>query len=273
MQEREHFLYKFIKAEHAELCIANGSIVATELGFSNDPLENSPAFESSNIPQQKEEWRKIQEKLLPRVVCLTSRISVSAMWGHYADQHKGVVLAYNLKKIQELAQDRGLYIYKCVYKNERIPISQEELNLLQKNEDDKIIDIQEQLKGKLLNLRAQKSKDWEYEQEIRLDVSDSKDVHPENRQWIFTNLKPCLSGVILGKNCSLREPYIRKLLEHHGYTPDIQVERARESMTHLVIETGIFGDMPAEKYNELDISNINTNTITPKPRIPLISFD
>ena len=50
MQEREHFLYKFIKAEHAELCIANGSIVATELGFSNDPLENSPAFDSGFEP-------------------------------------------------------------------------------------------------------------------------------------------------------------------------------------------------------------------------------
>lgn len=272
MSSAEHFLYKFIKAEHTELCIANGSIVATELGFSNDPLENSPAFESEEIQQKKETWKIVQERLLPRIVCLTSRISVSAMWGHYADQHKGVVLAYNLNRLQEFASDKGLYVYKSVYQNQRIQISDKELHLLQENDAESIEGFQEELKTKLLKLRAQKSEDWKYEQEVRLDVSDSQDVYPCNGQWIFKNLRDCLSGVILGKNCTLRESYIRKLLQYHGYTSNIQVERARESLTDLVIETNSFKDIPSEIYENLNITETTTAFQTPTQRTSLISF-
>ena len=115
------------------------------------------------------------------VVCLSERIDSILMWSHYADNHKGFALGYDLRPFLS-PNDQGIGLFPVVYDEKRY------------NANDFIIwlfcslfqipaanpDLMNSVK-----LLLYKSLDWEYEREWRLIKTNNKDFFKEKAEPII----------------------------------------------------------------------------------------
>lgn len=81
-------LYLFMRAEHLSSVFTNDALKVVLPEECNDPMEFTVAHSE-----------KPQEKLLEPIgmLCFSADYKNSAMWGHYADSHKGVCLEFEFK--------------------------------------------------------------------------------------------------------------------------------------------------------------------------------
>jgi hypothetical protein len=135
------------------------------------PLETQQYFEQMFINRNdefiKEFLKNFKEKTL-KISCFSSRLDSIVMWSHYAANHTGYCVEYNLK---ELSNDdiRKRCLFPVIY-------------------SDKLPDMSKQLKDNnplsMFLPALYKSNDWKYEQEWRLIFSNS--ILPINiNQYIF----------------------------------------------------------------------------------------
>ena len=159
--------------------------------------------------------------MAPCTICLSARMSSPVMWGHYAEQGKGVCLVFdiplrsikvNLK--QQLIHDDKYKVYRCqsredksfclnevVYTDERLMLNKVRDYLQSKTQRINIF----------FKFFATKSTDWSYEKEFRVQVNEN-DLHAENG-LLFTNiLKEYLTGIILGHQCTYSYTFLPRRL-------------------------------------------------------------
>ena len=117
------------------------------------------------------------------VCCFSQRDDNLLMWSHYGDKHKGVCLTFDITEDKNLFGKQLFNLeYPSIYPKHRFPADA----------------------GKFLALRfliATKSRDWEYEDEIRV-VRD--DTNPPFRGKVPFN-KKSLVGIKFGYKCPLEE--------------------------------------------------------------------
>lgn len=96
------------------------------------------------------------------VVCLSERNDINPMWAHYADNHKGICIEYDLKNCDNLFLKTLCFPIDYVEKNDNT----HDLNsiIIHKDYDSSLF---------LFKTAITKSKDWEYEQEWRIIYLDS----------------------------------------------------------------------------------------------------
>lgn len=238
-------LYKYIHSNHLENILRTGKIKVTQLSHSNDPLEFLPAFPSQNADTQNA-WLTPMHNYEPLVICLTTKISSPAMWGHYADSHKGICIAFEIPIEKHIETTRILLelpqssrIYKCLgtqllkvfYSDHRAPYFNHQ-----------IPSSSIKAKGVIARCIIAKSSEWSYEQEYRLLV-DNKTLHPDNGMLFDSELSKYISGIILGNKCNLSETYIERVLSiSNPSSKPIKIKRAKFSDTLFKIEAEDFKD-------------------------------
>lgn len=245
-------LYHYIAAEHIETTLKNRKLKLTDVSKTNDPLEFCPTFFQDEPQSLSRDLKYLggmhylntfKEKHPFLVLCLSSRITSSAMWGHYASNHKGACLVFDIPVFNLQIRNDILYgsfdkphipFLKVNYTKHRINIPEESF-LAQTNEQ-------------YINLReciAIKGKDWEYEQEYRIDLSDAgikEGVSVENGLFFYSTIMHYLSGVVLGVKSELSADYVKRLLNNDS---NISIERAYIHPTLTEIFCGAFTDSQA----------------------------
>lgn len=81
-------LYLFMRAEYLSSVFANDALKVVLPEECNDPMEFTAV--QSETPQEK-----ISEPI--GMLCFSADYKNSAMWGHYADSHKGVCLEFEFR--------------------------------------------------------------------------------------------------------------------------------------------------------------------------------
>lgn len=116
----------------------------------------------------------------------------NVLWSHYAGNHKGFIIEYNLEYIlKTFAQNKIVHSHFEI-KYKKNPPRDSAFNTIEAN-----------------NSLGIKSKEWSYEEEYRIVVEN------------FGNhkiKKECISSIIFGANCSTRNiSYSKNLLKKNGF--------------------------------------------------------
>lgn len=104
----------------------------------------------------------VDDGVLPRACCFSERKDSLLMWGHYAENHKGICIGFKSLSVGEffvlpLDSDYALPFFKVEYKDDKPPA----INLLGISNPDDTRSI-------VRDFYLTKFTDWEYEHEYRL---------------------------------------------------------------------------------------------------------
>lgn len=181
-------LYRYMTWAAFESTIEQWALKATNPAHTNDITEFLPAF-SHDYYIQKNALQYLKEDIV--FISFTKKMSCCAMWGHYAENFKGVCLAFCFPKAN---------IRKVRYGKSRVEYSETSPN---KNES-------------FTNIITTKSLSWRYENEYRLLIHSPLADIVYNNMLLFQAPMKYLVGVILGVNCPYSIGYTKALLRKHA---------------------------------------------------------
>lgn len=252
-------LYWYTSADYLEANLRDGLVVLSEIANSNDPFEYLPSFidpitkhsASEEARQAGTEsllvWERGREETPPLIVCLSGKMSSGAMWGHYAEEHRGVCLVFELPVYTKA--DEGL----CPL----IPVKYKQNRAFFGNfPSDSDREAQERYIYMTLGLKGE---DWNYEHEfralatygLRWSSGFEKDcIVPSGKRLFFNGLMGYLKGIILGMKCDLQETQVQFMLEKYLYS-DVIIDKAHKHYTEFKVYTEHFEDMHESRYEFL----------------------
>jgi hypothetical protein len=210
-------VYHFTRAEHGISNIANQRIKVAELDKLNDPFEFS-VYETT--PETESIFDRVFKKLADRtgIICFSEHWHDPMMWAHYAEDHKGLCLAFEI--------DRSL-LERVNYEDQRLELPDDPTNPASWTE------------VHMNKILYTKYKVWDYEAEWRLALKydlESKDLRGEGG-LIFQHFceKMKLREVILGMRTMITEHQIVDAIKN--YPEQILIRRAaRSPKEYKVIE-------------------------------------
>jgi len=171
--------------------------VKRNLRQSDEFLQQRAKSLSTNVNEMESLSKSVDSETISGIgiCCLSQKDNSLLMWSHYADKHQGACLVFDITKDKDLF-GRQLFNLEYPYKypSHRFPADY----------------------GKYKALRfliATKSKEWEYEDEIRV-VRDKKNISFRGK---VNFKKESLQGIKFGYKCPLQE---------------------REDINELLIKTG-----------------------------------
>lgn len=198
----------------------------------NDPYECMPAGPDGKM------WQKISRI---GFLCFSQTCTCGAMWGHYADKHKGVCLEFTFPRLDvqpyiDLSNDekyhyhvlnigmgkdafvsvpfspnvkkKCAFLFDVIYRNNRITPG---LGMTAYFEDQgrMICDIDKAF--------VTKDSSWNYEKESRILL------HLKRKEKYVTCFHKYLTGVILGVKCLEKAEVIRKIIDKFRKSGDRSV--------------------------------------------------
>lgn len=250
---RTYRFYKYMEPRWLADLLLHDQIKVTHLSTVNDPLEWQPQFETR---EQETQWQQQLTSHPIPVLCLSSRISTTAMWGHYAAAHKGIALAFdlplnfhmdNFNKKQNLLPESRAYpigalgkschwLMKVNYTATRPPYSPAANPITT-----------------LYHLISCKGQDWANESEYRIRLSGGIS-HKSDGTPICRGMRKYLSGIILGLNTPPEtELEIRNLVAQSKL--DLPIIRASRHLTDYSIIAPPFQDTDIEELDNWTILN------------------
>lgn len=155
--------------------------------------------------------------------CLTSRPDSNLMWSHYANSHKGFCLEWDASKLKA---------EQAIYQNE---IANFELLDVIKNTFGLNLDSKEQTRIKIWTALKVKLKEWEYEDEYRIQFGDKMEhlVKKKNSKFALVSYEPSfIKSIIFG--CKMDSRSIEYIDKH--LPKSIKRKRAVEHKSKIVIE-------------------------------------
>ena len=212
-------VYYFTSAEHAISDIALGRIKVARFSDANDPFELLALhfLRGSHLRQATVDFKKVHDSQAG-MLCFSQNLSNPVLWSHYADNHKGVCLGFDLLRT---------HAQVIRYEKDRL------LKELQRADDDpnKLSASSQKL------LVTTKSEHWDYEEEIRFPLQLA-DTFQEGSQYFYAIGETLrLSEVILGERCSHSLEAVRKLV--NALYSNVVTIKAR-------LASGHFGIVPKE---------------------------
>ena len=232
-------LYQYTKVKHAKGLICDKLMFLREIKDLNDPFEGDLLYDvdelykirvkyNNNINLTKKQVKIDADEgieLMKRAIfisCFSEENNITPMWGHYADNHKGICLKYDFNKCEKLKhtcfpisyihEERNMEIFPKIYLE---------------NEN-----YEEWHKAKLLlEAFSNKSPEWEYEKEWRIIIPKGLSFNDimtfSNNDKNYINfLKP--SSVFLGKKKKKSDAdYIKDLCD----LEEIEVYKMKKDTT------------------------------------------
>ena len=215
-------LYKYMSAKHLIENLQKNWIKVTTDKDVNDPFEFAPFSYEGDI--QKETLKRCRDKLVANngIISFVKKWDHPLMWSHYADNHRGVCLGYEVLKwgnIDDVIYSDGNMLLPAVFENndQQLPMQYQDLMLT-------------------------KSSEWRYEEEVRHVVSlkecCQKDVADRPFYFYKTQTKYRLSEITLGMNCNKNLKKYPKALSKLNGTVEI-FEAKKHDMMFWVDRTKI----------------------------------
>lgn len=193
-------LYRYMPAEYFNIRnIETQTIHLSVNGVMNDIYEGMPNMEG-NLP-----YYKVQKlKDLAMMSCLSETNNNNLMWSHYADEHKGFCVEYDLKRLSEDRFDIIKHLFPVIYGSKRLIKKDIDSLIGSHMELNKAIEERIFYEGKetlddILPLFLTKGSVWEYEQEWRI-IYTKKQMYDIDEDELYNgNLKfKCISAIYLG---------------------------------------------------------------------------
>lgn len=202
-------LYRYMPAEYFSIRnIETQTIHLSPNGVMNDVFEGLPETVDDVAYHQ---LKKLSD--LAYMVCLTERNDNLLMWSHYAKNHEGLCVEYDIKWLKDDPHKILEHLFPIIYRKSRHYIrditslidSHSELTRAVRDETDYCGD---ECLDDILPMFLSKSMEWEYEKEWRI-LYTLKQMYDINSHALYgCNLKfPCISAVYVG--CRIH-PEIRK---------------------------------------------------------------
>lgn len=225
----------------------------TPANKSNDPFETWPSFLEPSYAESYAYWKKAMLKIFPNanrkerrekasetsrkfrslaiesfeklrdkwgIFCLTENSSDLTMWSHYANEHKGFLICFNVENLNKtLLKIHDFSFWKVRYppEPERIQIS-----FIQKKE------IQS---GEMRKCLLTKSKEWKYENEWRVFALKEELEQPWN---LFSIPGNCIEEIVLGLRIEAKdETNIKNCLKNNPELEKITIKKARMHATRF----------------------------------------
>jgi hypothetical protein len=121
----------------------------------NDPMEGF--YEPSGRLKQEPQWRETYREILNAkravgIACFSETFDNALMWAHYADNYRGICIAYSAVKLRDLLPDSARLV--------RVSYADAPIYLSKYDKDDVIAAAQKIL--------SQKRYNWAYEREWRV---------------------------------------------------------------------------------------------------------
>lgn len=261
-------LYKFIKPEYLFPFIQTGRLKLSRLGETNDPFEYLPSVELEShfksayrrqMPDVKElvpvDMSEEQNQLIDAFVSLRSvmepyaslslNCSCPLMWAHYADNHHGACLVFEIEFEDEKGNWPGTHLRLIHYTNERYQIWPA-VAKPSKPEMAKYFSA-------LLNYKGcvEKAHYWSYEQELRVFVHEPNQIIKRNEILFYHDARPYLKGVIIGTQSSISLQEVKEELQLYNYHQQVTVCNARMSPDQYLIVNDFFLDIEQKDYSYL----------------------
>lgn len=256
-------------AKYAEEFLRKDEIKLCDLTKSNDLCEFSPKIVCSNKKTEDQVMEYVCErtfrsfnKVNPMLVLsFSARITSSAIWGHYADQNRGVCLVFDFPiffphvqhgVVRSIIPNRRIQIHKVNYTEHRfcIPVSA-------------IADGPKSLGEYICSAISYKSTDWSYEEECRLvfNITGGDDNSFVSDSNFFTKgLRQYVSGIVLGARCPLSNLYFESMIGEVARTitdnsladkfRNIEIDRAMLDNDNLNIRAGDYKDVDLELLSQ-----------------------
>ena len=250
-------LYHFTRIDYIGDIIGKRRLKLTEAGLSNDPFEMNPSFDvnesdpllmDAHMRELESSWESHKSMEPQTVICLSACVSSVLMWGHYAANHSGICLVFDIP-VQEYEK---CLIADLEKKYPLLPMQYGMSRIFARNyvEPGRGNTIVYSL-GKLLRkLLSYKPLHWSYEREFRLLIPQNA-IEYDSEMMYTSVLGNYLSGVILGARCPWSKTKVRALLSSAGYEDAVAVEKATLHPKINSVEingTDSFYDMPQHIY-------------------------
>jgi hypothetical protein len=181
-------VYKFMPAKWAKVAVRDQRLRLSIFSSLNDPFELSgfnlrdPAMRAFHIRQQQ----KISSEY--GVISFSEDYRSPLMWSHYAEQHAGICLGFDVPEEMLL---------KVRYRKDRIKLNRKS----------------ELTKGDVISLLTVKFSEWRYERERRIMTSLRSAVKEADKYFepFYDDLQ--LREILLGLNCPHSEDVFKRLIE------------------------------------------------------------
>jgi hypothetical protein len=206
-------LYKMLRKEHALKSLRERRLKIARLADQNDPFEMLP-FDMSN-PLQRIAALSVLERTngTVGVVCFSRSWSNPVIWAHYADQHRGLCLGF------EVPDD---LVIPITYANRRDLFPD-------------ILNMDEPMLFKTMDrVLYTKFADWRYEDEVRLSVHLDHDTSENGLYFVDWGDTLRLAEVIVGMRSSTCRRELERALV--GYEHPVQFIKAQASLTSFAVD-------------------------------------
>jgi hypothetical protein len=215
-------VYRYLSSVFGLQAVENGRLKVSNLSRLNDPFEFLPA---TDIPPDTPEYivdavtnRYVQEVADHfGLLSFSAQLSDPVLWGHYADSHKGLALAFEFPDSM---------IFPVTYNHCRPLVEFRDLmntNIQLSSEPDFLREVY-----------GQKAPSWSYECEHRTIVM-LRDCTAKEGLYFWPFLPQYLKSVILGVRCTVSERYLKHLLSQHPEYAHVTICRGRISTTTYTI--------------------------------------
>ena len=175
--------YRYMPWDAFEKTLNSWSLKATIASQTNDFFEFLPAkIKESSANSYQREIARDNKALL----CFSKKMSNCAMWGHYADQYRGVCMAFYFPNSDLLKE--------VIYKKDRVVLNNDENNITEE-------------------IMITKDESWKYEVEHRLIYDAEAADMVSNGMLFYSEPMNYFIGVILGPKCPYPVGYVKALIK------------------------------------------------------------
>lgn len=193
-------LYRYMPTEYYNIRNLETQIIHLSCnGKMNDVFEGLPET-SDEVSQSK--LKRLEDLAL--MVCMSECNNSNLMWSHYARNHEGICVEYDLKRLENDPHKILNNLFPIVYRNQRHIIRNIDSLVDSHLALNKAIAEHYEYDGNeclddILPLFLTKSLDWEYEKEWRIVYTKKQMYDVDEKELYDGNLKfECISAVYLG---------------------------------------------------------------------------
>jgi len=219
-------IYKFLPADIALKVIETQQLRVSLLHQVNDIYDCQPRIiPSVNDPSQTEdEWTDFVSKTNQEgfgLLCFADTYKSPLLWGHYASCSTGLALGFDpncLKWDSKMEVDYKQERPKVQWPGENVNITPEDLEIITRG------------------CFGVKSKEWEYEKEVRYIVP-LRDCLPTGGMYFVNYEIAALKQVLIGNRSSISPHYLNNLIRYHFPNSSIEIRPAKlhASLYEIVI--------------------------------------
>lgn len=206
-------VYKFLTKDHAMQALRRRRLKVARFSELNDPFDMLPIDLSDRVQRIAAQSTLEEMGGSAGMLCFSRAWTNPVVWAHYADQHRGICLGFDVLDAAVTA---------ISYARIRRPFP----NFASFDDARQLEMMKEMLHTKF--------EDWRYEDEVRASIKISIETEEGGLLFVNWNDDLHLAEVIVGMRSSTCKRELERALD--GYAHTVQFIRAQASLTSFAVE-------------------------------------